>query len=203
MNNEHESKWLSTKYIVVSLILFWPLGFVLLYLRLSKNYGKYVAATYTLLGVGFFFFIAGLLFFMSEENTIEERIIMGIIMISIGSLCFFQGVVREKKLKEYKKYLPYIKSRKKIRLETLSNKLNVDLEIVKLTILEMLDKEIINGYFSEDEYELIITDKNNKKTDLTEKAKETKVVKCPSCGAKNNVIVGEKKNCEFCGTPLQ
>lgn len=33
--------------------------------------------------------------------------------------------------------------------------------------------------------------------------KETKVVKCKECGAKNTIIVGQTKECEYCGTLLQ
>ena len=35
------------------------------------------------------------------------------------------------------------------------------------------------------------------------KKKEVKIVKCKSCGAKNTVVEGETKECEYCGTLLQ
>jgi len=30
--------------------------------------------------------------------------------------------------------------------------------------------------------------------------KETKIIKCKSCGAKNTLIAGKTKECEYCGT---
>ncbi len=36
-----------------------------------------------------------------------------------------------------------------------------------------------------------------------EEEKQTKVVKCKECGAKNTIVIGETKECEYCGSLLQ
>ena len=32
---------------------------------------------------------------------------------------------------------------------------------------------------------------------------DTKKIKCKECGAKNTVVVGQTRECEYCGTLLQ
>ena len=43
----------------------------------------------------------------------------------------------------------------------------------------------------------------NQQTYFEDKNSNTKVVKCKECGAKNTIVIGQAKECEYCGSLLQ
>lgn len=193
--------------IVISFCLFFPLGFVLLYRRFSDKYGKYIATTKMLIICGIFlvfFGIVGLSTFFDTKETSD--LTMSIIMFILpGVICLYFWYKRYTNNKKYKIYLNYISVRKKTKLQNLCNSLNVDFDTAVNILTDMINKKMVNGYLTDDE--LIITDVSDvvssMMNDELSQKKETKVVKCKACGAKNTIIVGEKKECDYCGTLLQ
>ena len=97
--------------------------------------------------------------------------------------------------------MEYIRARKKIKIDTLCNKLNVDYDTATNTLADMINKGMINGYLEDNE--LILNGSNIDNEEKTTEKKETKIVKCKECGAKNTIVVGEKNECEYCGSLLQ
>lgn len=208
MKNDKKKWYTSVWAIVLALYLFFPVGFIFLYLRLKEKKGKYNAITSMLYWIGLIWGVFGILYLglsISEETFVSEYLAPGIFIFVIpGAITFFFGNKRKQKGKVYVKYLNYIKARKKVKLDNLCNQLSVDLETATNIITEMINKEIINGYLSEDELILKgVSDDVNDPTKEVEVKKETKIVKCRECGAKNTVIIGESKECEYCGTILQ
>jgi len=193
--------------IIVAMICFWPAGCVMLYLRLVKKDGKFktinkllLIASIALLFIGF----VGMSAFVESHNS--EDLLLALFMFIIpGGVCGYFWFKRNKKVKGYNKYLEYINARKKIKLDSLCNKLNVDYDTATTTITDMINKGMINGYLEDDE--LIIKDVNNVGNNIVEERtfekKENKVVKCKECGAKNTIVIGEKNECEYCGSLLQ
>ena len=205
---ETMKKW-STSIIVIILLfwLFFPLGFVLTYIRLKDKYGKYYAITKILFWTGFIWFCFGLFYLgisITENNFFSEYLPAGIFLFIIpGIICFFFGFKRNQKMKIYDKYMTYILSRKKVKIDGLCNNIGVDYYTGLKMIEEMISKGLIAGYIEDDE---LILKKNSQffqEIDYTLKPKETKIVKCKECGAKNTVIIGQTKECDYCGTLLQ
>ena len=198
--------------IIIAFWLFFPLGFILLYLRISEKHGKFYAITKILFWTGIIWTSMGIIYIgcsVNEQTFITEYLTSGIaIFIIPGLILFFLGNKKNKKMKIYNKYLEYINSRSIIRIDELCNYLTVDYDTVLHTVTEMIDKELIDGHLTDDKIILNGFD-NNSYTIQSSSPKEsntnkpTKVVKCPECGAKNTVIIGTTKECEYCGTLLQ
>ncbi len=201
-------KWSTSMVaIVLSFWLFFPLGFFLVYIRLESKHGKYYAITKLLFWFGLIWGLFGLLYLMSsisEKDFISEYLSAGIFMFVIpGGLCFWFGNKRNTRMKVYDKYMMYISSRKKVKIDGLCNGVGVDYDTAIKMVEEMISKGFINGYLEDDE--LIIKTTNQVTQEFTDdiiQNKETKVVKCKECGAKNTVIVGQASECEYCGTFL-
>lgn len=201
-------KWsASTLAIVISFWLFFPLGFVLLYLRLKEKHGKYYAITKELFWTGLIWGGFGILYLglsITEKTFVSEYLLAGVFVFVIpGAICFYFGNKRNKKMKIYDKYMLYISSRRKVKLDGLCNNVGVDYETGLKMVEEMIAKGFINGYLDDDE--LIIKKGESLINDIIEEPvqnKETKVVKCKECGAKNTIIVGQSKECEYCGSLL-
>ena len=201
---EKEPWYTSIAAIVIALIFFWPIGCVFLCLRLGRNGNKYKTTnTFLLIGaiVLIFIGIVGMSTFFETFNMSDFWLALLMFLLP-GGLCAYFWFRRKKKFKDYKIYLDYINARKKVKLDNLAQKLNVSLDTAVDTLTEMISKGLINGYLTDDA--LII---NGISSDVVNDEpvvpKETKVVKCKECGAKNTVIVGQTKECEYCGTVLQ
>lgn len=202
-------KWsTSIVAIILAFWLFFPLGFVLVYIRLKDKYGKYYAITKELFWTGLIWAGFGLLYLglsITEQNFISEYLPAGLFAFVIpGIICFLFGNKRNEKMKTYDKYITYISSRKKVKIDGICNSVGVDYDTGLKMLEEMISKGFIDGYLEDDE--LIMkrigeTTKNLIDDELQHK--ETKVVKCKACGAKNTLIVGQAKECEYCGTLLQ
>ena len=205
---EKLKKWsTSIVAIIIAFWLFFPLGFVLVYIRLKDKHGKYYAITKELFWTGLIWTGFGLLYLglsITERNFISEYFPAGIFVFVIpGAICFFFGNKRNNKMKVYDKYMTYISSRKKVKIDGVCNSVGVDYDTGLKMLEEMISKGFIDGYLEDDE--LIM-----KKIEETAKGliddevqyKETKVVKCKECGAKNTVIIGQAKECEYCGSKL-
>ncbi len=209
MNNlDYQQPWYkSIIVIIIAFICFWPVGCVLLYLRWVSKDGKFKAinnvllvCTILLLFIGF----AGVIAF-TESHDSSDLLLALLMFILPGGICGFFWYQRRNKIKGYNQYLAYIRARKKVKIDTLCNKLNVDYDTAVNALTDMINKGMIKGYLEDDE--LIIKYTNNDANNLMEERiterKETKIVKCKECGAKNNIIVGEKNECEYCGSLLQ
>ena len=169
----------------------------------QQNYVNYNKKTKRFLIFAIVLVIIGLsgisVYFDSYEFS--DLILALFVFIIPGCICAYTWYKRKEKLKEYKNYLQYFNSRRKIKIDDLCNKFGKDYETVNDIITEIINLGMINGYIEDDE--LIL--KGNNKIEFTEENtnKVTKIVKCKECGAKNTVIEGEKKECEYCGSVLQ
>ena len=208
MNNLDKQPWYTSLLaIVIAMICFWPVGCVFLYLRWVKRDGRFKAINNVLLVCTVFLLLVGVPTICSSIEYFDTSDILADLFIFIipGIICGYIWFKRRKKVKEYNKYLEYISAHKKIKIDNICNNLNVDYKTATSAIADMINKGMIKGYIEEDE--LIIKGSTegvyNISDERTPVKKETKIVKCKECGAKNTVIVGEKKECEYCGSLLQ
>ena len=136
-----------------------------------------------------------------DSYEFSDLLLALLVFILPGCICACTFYKRKEKLKEYRQYIKYINSRRKIKLDDLSNKFGKDINTISDILSDMINIGMINGYLNDDE--LIVKGKNNIELEEENINRETKVVKCRECGAKNTIVVGEKKECEYCGSTLQ
>lgn len=204
----NKEKWyLSTWFIIISMICFWPVGLVLLTLRVVGIKKNYKSITNFMFVTGIILLILFVLFAFSsigDADYMDLFIGLSVIFLLPGSLLFIFGLKRRKKLKIYEQYLDYINFKNKISITTLCNKLGTTSDVITKTLREMISQGIIDGYINESDY-FILKDTSTVYSS-TENRYDSKdeivVVKCQECGATNKVIVGKSTECEYCGTIL-
>lgn len=208
MGYDKLKKWATSIYaIIIAFIVFFPVGFVLIYIRLKTRRGSYYAITKELYYSGLVWFFLGLLYLglsTQEKDFVSTYLPASIFAFIIpGLIAFYFGYKRNKRMKVYDKYMPYLLSRKKVKIDGLCNSVGIDYDSGIKVLEEMISKGFIEGYISDDE--LIITRKVIDDQEINneyEVDKEVKIVKCKDCGAKNTVIVGQTAECEYCGSKL-
>lgn len=199
--------YISFVTIIIAFLCFWPIGCILLYLRWQKKSGTYTAITRTLIActiVLILFGIVGISEYYSKNDS-SDLILAIFIFIIPGLICGYFALKRTKKLKIYNKYSSYINIRKKVSIDEMCNNLNMPYDTTINILTEMINKKVIDAYIADDKIILngVYDTNENLTTNPTTKKEETKIVKCPECGAKNTVTVGKTKECEYCGTLLQ
>lgn len=253
---KQSEKWYtSVASIIIAFIVFFPLGFVFLYLRFKDEYGKYEADVKILITIGVTWVLLGVFFLYctvttpSTNNTVDANattsqisnanetsntnkiatnstssseasndfasnfVGMLIVFYIPGGILIYLGIRKHKKFESYKQYLDFIAMRKSVSIDSICRELGKDYKQVNKDIAEMVRYKIIDGYIDENnnfttkEYNNAINNNmnnytNNYNIQQVEAKKQTKIVKCPECGAKNVITVGETKECEYCGTKL-
>ena len=144
--NEKEQPWYtSIVAVIIAMICFWPVGCVLLYLRIINNKGKYRGNTYMLITLAvilILFGIVGLSVFFDGGDS-SDFFLATLMFIIPGAVCAFFSYKRMKQLKIYKKYSDYISVRKKVEIEGICSKLNVDYDTAVSTLTDMISKDMI------------------------------------------------------------
>lgn len=172
-----------------------------------------------LLYAAFLAFGFGLLFFMAftEENetitketghlfwkkTIEttihhdlsERIpylIGAIVLILVAVVCLVTALRLILLFGRYKKYLAIIKGNDKLLIQQIADINNSNPRQVMNDLQNMIDSNYITGYYIDYKHKLLV-DKNY----IPEKFVK-KIVKCQSCGASNELLIGQSNYCKYC-----
>ena len=201
----NEGWYTSVGAIILAFIFFWPVGIVLLYLRSIEKIGKYKVVSNTLLWCGIALAGFGILVMGTSaeaEDFVSTVIIFFILCVLPGIILIGKGIKRKIKLKYYQKYLQCIGFKKKVSINYLSEKREIDKETVINDISDMIHKKIISGYIN-DYDELILDGYLEYAEKMKKHEKLTKVIKCEECGAQNSIVSGETSECEYCGTILQ
>lgn len=205
MNNK-EPWYISFVTIIIAFICFWPIGCALLYIRWQKKSGTYTAITRTLIACTIVLILIGIVGMseFSSSNDSSDLILAIFLFIIPGAICGYFAWKRNNKSKIYNKYANYINIRKKVGIDELCNNLNTPYDTTINILTEMISKKIIDAQLKDDKVILngVYNPIENISINNIEEKEETKIVKCPECGAKNTVIVGQTKECEYCGTIL-
>lgn len=215
--NRKEPWYLSNITIALSFIFFFYLGPfgpgpILLYLKWLRKNGKYSASMKTLFIFAILLFFLGFccfIAFVEDEDT--ESLWIAIVLFFIPAiLCAFAGLKKRSVIRRYKKYIDYINARDEVKIDSLCSNLQTTKNEAISALTDIINKEIIKGYLTETEFKfpesnsfLNFNRSNNTVTPVIEEEKELKIVRCQECGAKNTVVEGEIKKCEYCGSFLQ
>lgn len=201
-----ELKKLAESWVVVilALIIFWPVGLILLYLKLrnnSKNKFKFSGITKIAIGVCSIFF--GLIGAATEIDEPTGEVGLTIVMVSIflaiGIACIYFGMKNIKEGKIYEKIGNLINFQEVESIEEIAKKLKITEE----KAMEYISKAIYLGICNNE-----IEYKNNKiiykkkVKEQIEKKKHERIVKCECCGGINHISDTEIKACEYCGMEL-
>ncbi len=215
--NRKEPWYLSNTTIILSFIFFFYLGPfgpgpILLYLRWLRKNGKYSASMKTLFIFAILLFFLGFCCFIAFVDSQDtESLWIAIVLFFVPALlCASAGFKKKAVLRGYKKYIDYINARDEVKIDSLCNNLQVNKSEAVAALTDIINKDIIKGYLTETEFKfpesnsfLNFNRSTSAVAPVVEEEKELKIVRCQECGAKNTVVEGEIKKCEYCGSLLQ
>lgn len=190
--------------VILALIIFWPVGLILLYLKLrnsSKNRFKISGTIKIIIGVCSIFF--ALIGTATEIDQPTGEVVVTIVMVSIflaiGLAFIYFGMKNIKEGRVYEKIANLINFQEVESIEEIASKL----KMTEDRATEYISKAVSLGFCnSEIEY------RNNKiiykkKMDAeVKKKKHERIVKCECCGGINHMSDTETKACEYCGMEL-
>lgn len=194
--------------VILTCIIFWPIGLFLLWKRISIDRKASLTTGKLVIVCGFTslaFSLMGLLVSLSEGIKSDDvNMIIFFIAAGIGLLLLGKSMI--KNARKYKKYLSIIVNQNMTSIDNIAAANNVSYDEAQKDIQKMIDKGYFSGaYINDGARELVlprVKQAENIVQSNHEEPVETKVVACKNCGANNTVIVGKTSECEFCGSPI-
>lgn len=201
-----ELKKLAESWVVVilTLIFFWPVGLIFLYLKLrnnSKNKFKFSGITKIVIGAcSVSFGLIGLSTEIDEPTgEVGLTIVMVSIFLAIGIAFIYFGVKNIKEGKIYEKISNLINFQEVESVKEIAKKLKITEEKVAEYISKAISLGICNNEIEYKNNRIIY---KKKVEEQAEKKKHERIVKCECCGGINHINDTEVKACEYCGMEL-
>lgn len=200
---EELKKWLiSWPGIIITLIIFWPMGCILLYIKARRSLK---AKRIVLIGIAIFCYLmtfAGISITLESLNDdLGINIFVTILFFSGAIASTIFGVRALKNYNYYKKYVNKIGARSKISIYELAQKMETTPETTINDVRNAIKYNMIKAYIDENEDIIVINDIQNININV-EQEPEISVLQCNNCGATNKVIEGKENHCEFCDSIL-
>lgn len=216
----------SWPFIIATLLLFFPLGFILLLRKKDLHRKNVFEVGNTAIGLGFIFFIIGAFMQFYFTNVI---IVIGLDLAHIGNIIKVYGIVvlitgfiSKLQAMHYKKYIQIVVNDNISDIPTISKESHEKQDKVEKTINKLIQKNYLKDYkINNNEVKYIPRDTSIKdygkydntsfhpdvnriiETNLINNPKQAsgKIIHCPNCGA-NNKITYTSYTCNYCNTDL-
>lgn len=198
---------ISWTVVILTLIFVWPIGLVLLFLKLTNNDGnntklKSSANKFWILAIVCYFLI--LAFFSILSDSTGSELITDLILLIlaiVGAVIFTRKAIKlSKEYKYLKKYIEYIVAKRNISIEELAKSLGEPVEVVTKNVLKIINLKMIDGYINE--FNEIVLNSYAQTNNMNNPREKVSTVKCKNCGATNKFIVGRENRCEYCDSIL-
>lgn len=135
-----------------------------------------------------------------EDMDFLSNVLIGMLFFLPGIAMVSLNIKLKNKMKAMNKIIQYVNSttKSKVSVDELCKTSGVNQEKVIENVMEAINKGLISGHI--DEFNNLVFYSNE---EIKENNSQVVVIKCRECGAKNKVIVGSTKECEYCGTILK
>jgi len=202
MRHPYRKKSISWIWVILAFIIFWPIGFLLLFIKLSsdrsavvrtKPTGKILSAVVWVLLA-----MAGISLLGA---VVREIGIMGVVVLFIiGGILLNRTAKRTKnKGERYKKYIDLVVNQSQTFIDNIAIRSGVSFEETAHDLQDMINA----GYFHDATIDPVKRTIVLPKPAEPPKPAKTKVIACDSCGAKVRVTIDTEADCDYCGTALQ
>lgn len=210
VKNPKTEWWISWPVIIITFILFFPVGILLAWTRHTLNKKAYLYSGNGIIIFGCISLFGAFVFFISSIfNGFKSSTANGIIFYLLIGAIFFAV---DRKLKtdtaNSRKYISIVIRDRVIDIDNIAAALPTSYENAKRDLQRMLNKGFFPGaYIDEEERQIILPQRHresskNKSNNITESVK-MQLVKCNGCGAQNSIPAGTIGECEFCGSKLE
>jgi hypothetical protein len=207
-------KTTSWGWIIFWLILFWPIGLLLLVKKLAidksatlKSGKGITVASYILMGLGAIYIMMA----FSNPEMLAAAVLFG------GGGVLMNWFARKTKHtgERYKKYIAMIVNQNETSIDNIASATNVPYDVVMKDLQKMIDSGYFTGAYIDMSQREIILARAVQPVQTIQPVQQQvylspafayvqeAVVACGSCGARSRVTVGRISECEYCGSPLQ
>ena len=141
--------------------------------------------------------------FASDEYTkkeVLEGIEGGIVIICAGVAILIPINIRRNKRAKLQNYVNLIIHQQITELDVISGIMHKEYRIVVKDVQALIGRRYFEGAYVDERSRTIVFPYGVPRM-VIEKYEEVFVI-CKSCAATNKVIVGQVKNCEYCGSPI-
>lgn len=212
MNSHKIVPWL---VIILLLFFFFPIGIVLMIIKLHKDSENFITngngtaiVGWVFLGLGVIYFFMGLGVKDTDSNYIT-MLAVGVIFCVGGFALVHHGNKYKNIGLKFARYFPCIANSKDGSLYRIASSSGISYDTVHGDIQSMINLGLLPESYIDNISKCLVSPLIKKDSYMgpltyTEKPKKNleKVVKCPNCGGVNT-ITDEGSVCEFCGSPLE
>lgn len=201
MNKKIYQYWI---VVILALIIFWPVGLILLYLKLrenSKNRFIFSGTIKILIGLcSIFFALIGTAAEIDQPTgDVGVTIVMVSIFLAIGAILIYFGMKNIKEGKIYEKITNLINFQEVESIEEIAKKLKITEEKATQYISKAIELGFCNNGIEYKNNKIVY---KKKIEEVVEKKKHERIVKCECCGGINHINDTQTKACEYCGMEL-
>lgn len=201
------NKTMSWGWIIFWFVIFWPVGIFFLFKKLNgdktatlKNSKTVAIISYVLIGMGVIYLI---MTFTEDSSIFAAALLFG----GGGVLVNIVARNMKKNGEKYKQYIGLIINQQLTQIDNIAASVGVGYDVAKTDLQKMIDLGyFVGAYINDGSREIILAKPvatNASEQFTTGTGAQTRVVTCKSCGANNTAIVGQVKECEYCGSPIE
>ena len=206
-----EKKGTSWIWIVVWLIIFWPIGLFLLFRKLATDRSALMSGkTWVLSTIGWVLVLFGVVGFSVEMNEGYDPVgvVLAFIFLTGGVLLLRKAWKTKKTATRYKKYINIVVNQGVRSIDNIAGAVAVSYDVAVKDLQHMIDSGYLKGaYIHQGNREIVLQQVESvimqaQTAPLGQIAVQMKTVSCRGCGANNAVAVGSATECEYCGTQV-
>jgi hypothetical protein len=209
-NNIHEKKSTGWGWIIFWLIIFWPIGLILVIRKLATDKKALMSGKTTALSViGWFLTITGGLGSLSmvSDPDASDTIIVPLIFLIGGILLILKARNTKKQAAKYRKYIDVVVNGGENSIDNIAGAVGLQYEDAIKDLQFMMNIGYLkDAYIHQENREIILHQVVQSQIQQTNQPMpasiQQKAVRCPGCGANNIVSTNGICECEYCGTPL-
>ena len=200
---QRQKKPISWVWIILALIIFWPVGLLLLVFRLVSDRSAVMTCGRTLGIVSWILIVLGLLIIFGDE------VIIGCVFM-LGGICL--NVLSRKTKKRaalYRQYISLVANHRMTSLDEISAAIGLSFDTVTSDLTNMINAGYFSGlYIDAPGRRLVLPQATAQQAPQpaggavgTQNISQPRVVQCVGCGA-NAALMSAVGTCEYCGCPL-
>ena len=191
--------------IIFCFIIFWPLGLILLFKRVSDDKSATMKNGQTVARISYILVAVGALYLLMAISNASPYYYAAAAALVGGSI--WVKYVSKKMIatgERYKKYIEIIVNQNQTLIDSIASAVGVPYNDAVIDLQKMIDAGYFAGaYIDAVERVIVLTQPAHQPVSVSyETQPQERVVTCGSCGANNKITVGQVGECEYCGSHI-
>jgi hypothetical protein len=215
-DKKNPKKSMGWGWIIFWIIIFWPVGFILVIRKFATDKKALMSGKTTSLSViGWVLTVFGGIGFIGcvTDPTATSGTVMALIFVVGGILLILKARKIKKQAAKYRKYIDVVVNYGEKNIDNIADAVGLQYEVVIKDLQDMIDIGYLkNAYIHQANREILLQQVVQPQVQQAYQQTQTyqqlsnpiqpKAVRCPGCGANNIVSTSGVCECEYCGTPL-